>query len=159
MIYYSGMQGYLPLLCLLIVIALLFSGCGMLIKDPKVDVKNVAVESLDLSNVGLLVTLSIDNPNPVGITFKSINFDVYYQKGDEWVFISHGERGSFDIKPGMNEVTVPVSIKTTAIPGAVLGVLAQGGITLQIKGTASPDFFGISPQIPFSTVTTIPLKL
>jgi LEA14-like dessication related protein len=153
------MQGYLALLCLLIVAALFFSGCGMLIKDPDVEVKNVALVSVDLSNVDLLVTLSIDNPNPVGITIKSISFDVYYQKGDEWVFISHGERGSFEIKPGMNEVAVPVSIKTSAIPGAVVGALARGEITLQIKGTASPDFFGISPQVPFSTVTTIPLKL
>jgi LEA14-like dessication related protein len=153
------MQGYLALLCLLVVAALLFSGCGMLIKDPKIEVKNVAVESLDLSNIDLLVTLGIDNPNPIGINFKSINFDVFYQKGDEWVFISHGEKGSFSIKPGMNEVTVPVSIKTSAIPGAVVGALTRGEITLQIKGTATPDFFGIAPQVPFSTVTTVPLKL
>ena len=131
----------------------------MLIKDPEIVVKNVALESADLSSVNLLVTLSINNPNPMGINLKSIVFDVYYQKGDEWNFISHGERGSFSIKPGINEVTVPVSIKTTAIPGAVVGALARGEITLKISGTASPDFFGIAPQIPFSTVTTVPLKL
>ncbi len=153
------MQGYLALLCLLMAAALLFSGCGMLIKDPEIKVKNVALESADLSSVNLLVTLSINNPNPMGINLKSIVFDVYYQKGDEWNFISHGERGSFSIKPGINEVTVPVSIKTTAIPGAVVGALARGEITLKISGTASPDFFGIAPQIPFSTVTTVPLKL
>ena len=153
------MQGYLALLCLLVAAAFLLSGCGMLIKDPKIEVKNVALESVDLSNIGLLVTLNIDNPNPLGINLKSINFDVYYQKGDEWMFISHGEGGGFGIKPGMNEVTVPVSIKTSALPGAVLAALTRGEITLQIKGTASPDFFGISPQIPFSTVTTVPLKL
>ena len=139
--------------------ALLFSGCGMLIKDPEIKVKNVALESADLSSVNLLVTLSINNPNPLGINLKSIVFDVYYQKGDEWTFISHGEQGSFSIKPGINEVTVPVSIKTTAIPGAVVGALARGEITLKISGTASPDFFGIAPQIPFSTVSTVPLKL
>ena len=153
------MQGYLALLCLLLAAALLFSGCGMLIKDPDIKVKNVALESADLSSVNLLVTLSIDNPNPLGINIKSLVFDVYYQKGDEWNYISHGETGSFSLKPGMNEVTVPVSIKTSAIPGAVVGALARGEITLKINGTASPDFFGISPQIPFSTVTTVPLKL
>lgn len=153
------MQGYLALLCLLMAAALLFSGCGMLIKDPDIKVKNVALESADLSSVNLLVTLSIDNPNPLGINIKSLVFDVYYQKGDEWDYISHGETGSFSLKPGMNEVTVPVSIKTSAIPGAVVGALARGEITLKITGTASPDFFGIAPQIPFSTVTTVPLKL
>jgi LEA14-like dessication related protein len=153
------MQGYLVLFCLLVVTALLLSGCGLLIKDPKIDVKNVALQSLDLSNIGLLVTLSIDNPNLLGINLKSINFDIYYQTGSEWVFISHGEGGGLNVKPGMNEVTIPVNIKTSAIPGAVLATLARGEITLRINGTASPDFFGISPQIPFSTVTTIPLKL
>jgi len=153
------MQGYLGLLFLPITAALFFSGCGMLIKDPKIEVKNVVLKSLDLSTIGLLVTLGIDNPNPLGINLKSITFDVYYQKGDGWIFISHGERGGFGIKPGMNEVNIPVSIKTSEIPGAIVDALAKGEITLQIKGTASPDFFGISPQIPFSTVTTIPLKL
>jgi LEA14-like dessication related protein len=153
------MQGYLAPFCILVVTAFLLSGCGLLIKDPKIAIKNVTLKSLDLSNIGLLVTLNADNQNPFGINLKSINFDVYYQKGSEWVFISHGEGGGFDIKPGMNEVTVPVNIKTSALPGAVLATLTRGEITLQIKGTASPDFFGISPQIPFSTVTTIPLKL
>lgn len=153
------MQGYEALLFLLMTALLFFSGCGLLIKDPKIDVKNVALESLDLSNVNLLVTLSIDNPNPIGLDLNSINFDVNYQQRDTWVFISHGQRGSFTIKPGVNEVTVPVSIKTSAIPGAIVGALAQGEIILQINGTASPNFFGISPQIPFSTITTIPLKL
>jgi LEA14-like dessication related protein len=153
------MKGYMAILCLLMAAAILLSGCGMLIKDPKIEVKNVALESIDLSTINLLVTLSIDNPNPVSITLKSINFDVYYQKGNDWVFISHGELGSVTITPGLNDVPVPVSIKTSALPGAVLGALTQGEITLQIKGTVSPDFFGISPQIPFSTVTTIPLKV
>jgi LEA14-like dessication related protein len=153
------MQGYLGLFFLPIAAALFFNGCGMLIKDPKIEVKNVVPKSLDLSNIGLLVTLGIDNPNPLGINLKSIIFDVYYQKGDGWIFISHGESGGFGIKPGMNEMTVPVSIKTSEIPGAIVGALAKGEITLQIKGTASPDFFGISPAIPFSTVTTVPLKL
>jgi LEA14-like dessication related protein len=153
------MKGYMAILCLLMAAAILLSGCGMLIKEPKVEVKNVALESIDLSTINLLVTLSINNPNPVSINLKSINFDVYYQKGSDWVFISHGELGSVTIKPGLNEVPVPVSIKTSALPGAVLGALTQGEITLQIKGTVSPDFFGLSPQVPFSTVTTIPLKV
>ena len=153
------MYGYLVLFCLLMFAALLLSGCGLLVKDPKIEVKNVALESLDFSNIGLMVTLSIDNPNMLGISFKSINFDIYYQTGGEWVFISHGEGGSFDIKPGLNEVTVPVNIRTSAVPGAVLATLTRGELTLQVNGTASPDFFGITPQIPFSTVTTIPMKL
>jgi len=151
------MKGYAAFLCLLVTCTVLLSGCGMLMKEPTIEAKNVALESFDISRIGLLVTLEIDNPNPVGMSFTSIDFDVYYQAGNEWVFISHGELGDVEIQPGSNEVTIPVTITTSALPGAVLGALTRGEITLLIQGTASPDFFGLSPKIPFSKVTTVPL--
>jgi hypothetical protein len=35
----------------------------------------------------------------------------------------------------------------------------KGEITLQIRGTAVPDLFGLNPKIPFSHTATIPVKL
>lgn len=150
------MEKYGGLLCLMVTCAVLVSGCGMLIQEPTIEVEHIALESFDLSQIDVLVTLGIDNPNPVGITLKSITFDVYYPVGNEWVFISHGESGNVEIRPGMNAVTIPMTIPTSALPGAFLGVLTTGEMTLLIQGTVSPDFFGISPEIPFSKVTTIP---
>ncbi len=152
------MKEYMVLLFFLVTCALMVSGCRMHIKDPNIEIKSVTLGSVNLSQISLLVTLDIDNPNPVGINLKSINFDIYYQMGSEWIFISHVEQGNLRIKPGLNEVTIPVTIKTSALPAAVVGALTKGEITLQIKGNASPDFFGITPQIPFSNIITIPLK-
>jgi LEA14-like dessication related protein len=137
----------------------LITGCSMLIKNPEIKVTNVAIQSGNLQEIALNITLSINNPNPVGITLKSVVFDVYYQQGNDWVMIGHGEGGGYDIKPGMNEITVPVTVTSSKLLGAGIGALMKGEITLQIRGTATPDIFGIAPKIPFSHTTTVPVKL
>jgi LEA14-like dessication related protein len=144
---------------LLIAALALVAGCSTLIKEPEINVTDVVVQSVTLQEIGLNVTLNVNNPNPVGITLKSVVFDVYYQKGNDWVIIGHGEGGGYDIKPGMNELSIPVTIKTADLLGAGIGALMNGEITLQIRGTAVPDLFGLNPKIPFSHTTTIPVKL
>ena len=137
----------------------LITGCSMIIKEPQIDVKNVEITSATLQEVVLNVTLNVNNPNPVGITIKSVVFDVYYQQGNDWVLIGHGEGGGYAIKPGMNEITVPVTMKSSALMGAGIGALMKGEITVQIRGTAVPDLLGLNPKIPFTHTTTIPVKL
>jgi LEA14-like dessication related protein len=144
---------------LLIAALALTAGCSTLIKQPEINVTNVEVQSGTLQEIVLNVTLSVNNPNPIGITLKSVVFDVYYQKGNDWVSIGHGEGGGYDIKPGVNELSIPVTIKTSNLLGAGIGALMNGEITLQIRGTAVPDLFGLNPKIPFSQTTTIPVKL
>jgi len=144
---------------MLIAALTLITGCSMIIKEPQIDVKNVEITSATLQEVVLNVTLNVNNPNPVGITIKSVVFDVYYQQGNDWVLIGHGEGGGYAIKPGMNEITVPVTMKSSALMGAGIGALMKGEITVQIRGTAVPDLLGLNPKIPFTHTTTIPVKL
>jgi LEA14-like dessication related protein len=143
----------------LIAAMVLITGCSMLVKNPEIDVTNVAIQSTTLQEITLDVTLNVNNPNPAGITLKSVVFDIYYQQGNDWVMIGHGEGGPYDIKPGMNEIVVPVTVTSSKLLGAGIGALMKGDITLQIRGTAAPDIFGISPKIPFSHTTTVPVKL
>jgi LEA14-like dessication related protein len=144
---------------MLIAALTLIAGCSMLMKDPEITVKNVAIESISSQKIDLNVTLNVNNPNAVGITIKSVVFDVYYQQGNDWVLIGHGEGGGYAIKPGMNEIMVPVTLKTSEVMGAGIGALMKGEITVQIRGTAVPDLLGLNPQIPFTHTTTIPVKL
>jgi LEA14-like dessication related protein len=136
---------------------MLVSGCSMLVKDPVITLNHIAVTSVSVREIGLNVTLNVDNPNPAGITLKALAFDVYYRNGSEWVPIGHGSGSRMEIKPGMNEVTIPVTVKTTELPGAGLGALMLGEITLQVRGNATPEFVLISPQIPFNQTVTIPV--
>jgi LEA14-like dessication related protein len=144
---------------MLIAAFILITGCSMLMKDPEISVKNVAIESISSQTIDLNVTLNVNNPNSMGVTIKSVVFDVYYQQGNEWIAVGHGEGGGYSIKPGMNEITVPVTLKTSELIGAGIGALMKGEITIQIRGTAVPDILRLNPQIPFTHTTTIPVKL
>ena len=143
----------------LIAAVALIAGCSSLVKEPQIDVKDVAVTSASLQEIILNVTLNVDNPNPVGVAIKSVVFDLYYQQGSDWIAIGHGEGGGYDIKPGMNEISVPVTVKSSELLSAGIGALSKGEITVQIRGTAVPDLFGLNPKIPFSQTKTIPVKL
>ena len=143
----------------LIAAVILVAGCSMIVKEPQIDVKDVAITSATLQEIRLNVTLNVNNPNPIGVTIKSVVFDIYYQQGNDWVAIGHGEGGGYAIKPGMNEITVPVTIQSSKLLGAGIGALMKGEVTVQIRGTAVPDLFGLNPKIPFSHTTTVPVKL
>ncbi len=144
-------------ICLVTAMALI-AGCSMLVKEPEIDVTNVTIESVTLQEIGLNVTVNVNNPNPLGIALKSVVFDVYYQRGNDWVIIGHGEGGGYDIRPGMNELSIPVVVNSTELIGAGIGAVMNQEITVQIRGIAVPDLFGLSPQIPFSSTKTIPVK-
>jgi LEA14-like dessication related protein len=148
----------LPFFCLIVAVVFI-TGCSSLIKDPEIHVKDVAIQSATLQEIKLNVTLNVNNPNPVGIAIKSVIFDVFYQQGSNWVAVGHGEGGGYDIKPGMNEISVPVTLKSSELLGAGIGALSTGEITLQIRGTAVPDLFGLNPKIPFTETITVPVKL
>ncbi len=145
-------------LCLIAAMALI-TGCSTLMKEPEIDVTDVTIQSVTLQEIGLNVTVNVKNPNPIGIVLKSVIFDVYYQRGNDWVSIGQGTGGGYDIRPGMNGLSIPVTVNTTELISAGIGAVMNQEITLQIRGIAVPDLFGLSPQIPFSRTKTIPLKL
>jgi LEA14-like dessication related protein len=152
------MNWHIFVIFVLIAALTLITGCSMLIKEPQIDVKDVAITSANLQELKLNVTLNVNNPNPIGITIKSVVFDVYYQQGNEWIAVGHGEGGGYAIKPGMNEISVPVTMKSSALLGAGIDALLRGEITVQIRGTAVPDLLGLNPKIPFTHTTTVPVK-
>ena len=152
------MQAHLWAFIFLVTAAALLAGCSFLFKDPEISVKKVTPVSFSLTELDLSVTLGVNNPNPLGITLKTLSFDIYYQKGAEWVYLSHGEQEGIRISPGENEVTIPVTIQNTALIGSLLDLIRTGEITFQVRGIASPDFFGIAPKLPFTRTVTRSLK-
>lgn len=149
------MQGQVWAFIFLIIAAVLLAGCSFLLKEPEISVKKVTPTSISLTDLDLSVVLGVTNSNSMGITLKTLSFDIYYQKGTEWVYLSHGELEGTRINPGENEVTVPVTIQNAALAGSLLDLIGRGEITLQVRGVASPDFFGIAPKVPFSRTFTV----
>jgi LEA14-like dessication related protein len=145
--------------CLLIIACVVVAGCSLLFKNPNVSVSTVTPTSLSLSAINLNVTIHVDNPNPIGIPFKKIAFDAWFHDGNNWNAITHGEQGAIEIKPGKTELTIPVSVRYTDLYTAGWSILSRRELPLKVNGTASPDFFGIAPELPFTYNTTIPLAL
>jgi LEA14-like dessication related protein len=133
------------------------SGCGLLLKDPEISIKGLSLSSASMSTLELDIRVGVENRNPVGITLKTLSFDVYYQNGGEWVFLSHGEEAGIVIQSGTNEVNIPVMVRNTGILGSLANLVTKGEVTLQIRGVASPQVFGISRGVPFTETLTIPL--
>nr|WP_320160331.1 LEA type 2 family protein [uncultured Methanoregula sp.] len=135
------------------------SGCGLFIKDPEITVKNIALTSLSLSELSLGVTLSVVNRNPVGVKIKNLTFNVFYQDGENWTYLTCGSQKDIAIKTGPSEITIPVTVSNMKLMSALVFIVAKGQITLRVKGEAVLDILGFSPKIPFVHVTTVPLKL
>jgi Conserved secreted protein len=145
----------LPVLGTLVIGGILVSGCGLLLKNPVISVEKVSLSSLSLHDLGLEVTLTIINPNALGITLKSLSFDIYYQQEEEWIFLSHGGQNDIKISPGENHVTVPVTVNNAELLKSLFVLLMKGEMPVRIKGTASPDLLGLAPEIPFTHSTII----
>ncbi|MCE5298679.1 MAG: LEA type 2 family protein [Methanoregulaceae archaeon] len=141
------------------VAGIVVSGCGLLLKDPEISVKGLSLSSASMSSLGLDVRVGVENRNPVGITLKSLSFDIYYKDGEEWVFLSHGEQQGIVIQSGSNEIDIPVQVRNTGIIGSLAKLIMKGEVTLQIRGVASPEIFGISRGVPFTETRTIPLSI
>jgi LEA14-like dessication related protein len=148
---------FLLLACSVLAGGVLVSGCSMFIKDPQVSVTSVVPTSFSLSEITLNVTLDVNNPNPVGITLKTLSFDVYYQQGNEWMYLSHGETNGVRVNPGENEISIPVTVSNVELGKSLLSLVSNGELTLQIRGYAAPDILGFGPKVPFSHTTTVSL--
>ena len=135
------------------------SGCGLFVKDPEITVRDTVLTSLTLSTLTLAVTLAIMNRNLIGVKIKKLTFSVFYLDGEDWKYLTCGSQEDLAIKTGANEITIPVSVDNMKLMSALVFILAQGTITVRVKGEAVLDILGFSPKIPFVHITAIPLKL
>ena len=147
----------LLLACSILAGGVFASGCSLLFKNPDVSVKSVVPTSFSLSELSLNVTLDVNNPNSMGITLKTLSFDVYYQQGNDWVYLSHGEQSGVRVNPGENDISIPVTVNNVELGKSLLSLISKGELTLQIRGYAAPDLLGFGPKIPFTHTTTISL--
>jgi LEA14-like dessication related protein len=149
---------WISALTLVILACVVVSGCSSPLKQPTVTVTNVVPTKVSLSELAYDVTVSVENPNPVGITLKTLDFDIYYQDKNDWVYLSHGEKSDVEIKPGSNVVTIPFTVSSAELVRSLGTFVSSGEITLQVRGTAAPDLLGFAPKIPFTYTRTVPLK-
>jgi LEA14-like dessication related protein len=140
---------------LIVIACLCVSGCSSPLKQPSVNVISITPTKVSPAELGYDVTVSIENPNPVGITLKTLKFDIYYKDNNEWVYLSHAEKGGVEIKPGSNVATIPFTARNAELVSSLETFRSGGEVTLQVRGAAAPDILGFGPEIPFTYTRTV----
>jgi hypothetical protein len=51
---------------------------------------------------------------------------------------------------------VTVTVSSAGLVSSLAGLISTGNLMPQIRDAASPDFYGIAPNVPFMYTTTIP---
>ncbi|WP_292371053.1 LEA type 2 family protein [Methanoregula sp. UBA64] len=126
------------------------------LSDPVVTLDGVRLENVSLSSLDLLVSIRVENRNPVGATLESCPFSVSYDYAGTHEVIATGETGSAKI-PGNSVTVVParVASKNAALLGAMAEIVLGGKIEVTIDGMAKIKFLMITKEVPFSR--TVPV--
>jgi LEA14-like dessication related protein len=126
------------------------------LSDPVVTLDGVRLENVSLSSLDLLVSIRVENRNPVGATLESCPFSVSYDYAGTHEVIATGETGSAKI-PGNSVTIVParVASKNAALLGAMAEIVLGGKIEVTIDGMAKIKFLMITKEVPFSR--TVPV--
>ena len=126
------------------------------LSDPVVTLDGVRLESVSLSSIDLVVSIRVENKNPVGASLESCPFSVSYDYAGENEVIATGETGSVKI-PGNSVTVVParVTSKNAALLGAMAELVLGGKIEVTITGKAKLKFLMIPKEVPFSR--TVPV--
>ncbi|MDD1668011.1 MAG: LEA type 2 family protein [Methanomicrobiales archaeon] len=144
-------------------VLLLFISCACLggcinpLREPTVTMTSITLEGITLSTVSVITTIRVDNPNPVGITLASLDFDLFYETGDGERYLGNGRRENLVI-PANSTTTfdIPVGIDTARAIEAAGVLLREGSLTLVARGTAAVDLKVTTVKIPFEKRKVVP---
>lgn len=135
----------------------LISSCSSLtkdlLKDPEVNITNVALESVSAKDLLIHLKLNIKNPNPIPISLSKVSYALQFsgKKVTEGIF----DQGIKIPASGEGDVTVPLKFEYNAIGGLIDGFFKK---TLtkdyELNGSAQ---FGIF-SIPFTQKGELKIK-
>lgn len=132
-------------------------GAGLFVKAPSASVTGVSVNSFNLSSISLAITLTVDSPYPISIPVRSLQYAVTYKGEGADIPLGKGEKTGIILKPGSQDLIIPMVVSNPSLVRSVLRVLTSGEILLTITGNLTPEFFGTAPTVPFSREMTIPV--
>ncbi len=146
-----------PAVTLLVAVLLCSAGCVVpSLQEPTVTVDGIGIENITPGSTDLSLQLIIENPNPIGATLTQVSFDVYFLDSGQQVFLAHGERGGFAIRPGgETAVSIPVTVDNLGLVQAFLRGLQDGVVTLRVRGSGVLDFGVATFEVPFDRTVEV----
>lgn len=154
-------------------VLLLLTGLGLSCNGdsfgrPTIDEEEIQFRGLGLDGIQLLLVLTVNNPNPFGVTITEIEADIYYEQDGEWEYLGRAERTE-DIliqADGPTTLEIPITLGTTETLRALVEFLGPGGGSLPIRadGSLLVDVQVTEVRIPFDyereiTVEDVPSGL
>jgi Late embryogenesis abundant protein. len=129
------------------------------LSDPVVTLDGVRLENVSLSTLDLVVSIRVENQNPVGATLESCPFSVSYDYAGKHEVIANGETGSAKIA-GNSVTIIParVTSNNAALPGAIAELVLGGKIDIEIDGMAKVKFLLITKEVPFTRTVPVTRK-
>lgn len=149
-------------LLILLVAFILISGAvvvGLFGQSPTARVSNVEISSLNLSSLGLTITLETMSSYPVAVNLRSVTYAIDYRGSNGITSLGTGEETGLVLQPGKGNLTIPVTISNPSLISSAWQTLKSGEIRLVVHGEIAPDFFGVAPLIPFSREITVPVPI
>jgi len=137
------------LIAIIVVILVVMSlGC---IEKPTVEVSDLALRDVSLTSTTIDVGITINNPNPIGVTLNKLAYDVYLVNGNQ-IYLAHGERAeTLDIQANdRTTIDIPTEISNVGIIEALYHCISEEKLPkIKVVGSASLNLKFFSVDIPF----------
>jgi LEA14-like dessication related protein len=124
---------------------------------PEIGIEDISVIDVSASEIELLVSVGLDNGNPVAIPVEAIDFDILGIAAGKERAIAHGHYGTHRMPPGKSTIRVPVRIRNSEAIGSITDFIREGLIDLRVTGSARIGRSKLSYPVPFSEERRISL--
>lgn len=140
------MSRYLRLLFALVLL-LGLAGCAMLqssIQQPEIQVQQVDITRLSLSDVDLAVRLGVHNPNPIGLRLAGLN---YRLEAEQRALLQGSSEQALRVGAGEQAaITLPLSLSFADLAGGLQAILGRDKIDYVLSGELDFGLF----RVPYS---------
>ena len=125
-------------------------------ETPSFVIRGVSLRPISLTQMNLLLSLDVQNPNSFDLTFKSFEYTVYLKKEE----IGNGRLEQELLIPSSSttRIQVPVAAGFKDLSGCLKAILTEGDLPYKMEGkVAVKTIFG-SRKFPFSNEGRINLS-
>ncbi len=135
----------LPCRLLVVMAVLLATSCASLnaikdvagIENPTVSLSDMRITGLTMEGASILLTLNVDNPNPVPIDLAGFDYALLFD-GKQLLAGEKRDRLKIDAR-GVSAVTVPVSLNFADLQSLYKGVAYKDSLDYELKTAALID--------------------
>lgn len=141
---------------LLCAVSIFLTSClGWILEKPSFTLRGIGVSPRSLTEMNLLVSLDVQNPNRFDLTLRS--FECTMHLGSEEVGKGRLEREIVIPSSSTTTIQVPVDLRLKNLTGGLIAILKTGGLPYRIEGKAGLRTAFGSVEIPFYREGPLPL--